>query len=111
MTISFSTRCAYIQLDDSSKVSEPYAYSIPLAIEQNEAFPLGFCIAPSESIELYSTFFLFMIMKGANPVDIFGKPLLSDHEGIFYDGANGFLYDPERVRPGHPCGRGHCMTE
>jgi hypothetical protein len=59
-------------------VSEPFVYSIPLAIEQNESFPLGFSIAPTESIEFDSVFLQFMIRLGANREDIFNKPLLSD---------------------------------
>jgi hypothetical protein len=34
---------------------------IPIAIENNEFFPLGFCIAPSESVARYSTFFDYLI--------------------------------------------------
>jgi hypothetical protein len=59
--VTCSSRCAYYQLDGSFHVSNLYVYSIPLAIENNESFPLGFCIAPSKSIELYSTSFDLMV--------------------------------------------------
>jgi hypothetical protein len=55
--IPCSARCAYYQLHGSFRVSHPCVYSIPIAIENNESFPLGFCIAPSESIARESTFF------------------------------------------------------
>jgi hypothetical protein len=48
--IPCSSRCAYYKLDASFRAF----------------FPLGFCIALGESIELYSGFFEFMIRLGAN---------------------------------------------
>jgi hypothetical protein len=78
VAVACSSRCAYCQLEGSFHVSKPYVYSTPIAIENNESFPLGLCIAPSESIELYLTFFDSMMRLGVREADMFGKPLLSD---------------------------------
>jgi hypothetical protein len=76
--IPCSARCAYDQLDGSFRVSKPHVYSIRMAIANNESFPLGFCIAPSELVELYSTFFDQLINLRARERHIYGKPLVRD---------------------------------
>jgi ubiquitin C-terminal hydrolase len=43
----------YIQLDCSFYVTRPFVYCVPQAIIANEAIPLGFIIAPSESFDTY----------------------------------------------------------
>lgn len=85
-------RRSYYQLDGSFKVSHPYTYSIPLAIDKNEAFPLGFCIAPTECVELYSTFLDHFIRSGPNREDIFQKPLLSDRRRAFIADGRSFRF-------------------
>jgi hypothetical protein len=49
-------RAQYIQLDATFKSARPYVLSVPLAIIDNEAFPVGFAIAPTERQELYCLF-------------------------------------------------------
>jgi hypothetical protein len=91
--IECAARCDYYQLDGSFKIAHPSVYSVPTAIEKNESFPLGFCIAPTECVELYSTFFDFLIKLGANPDHIFGKPLLSDrHKALMAYGEKFVLH-------------------
>jgi hypothetical protein len=50
-------RCQYIELDASFQASYPYVYTIPQAIIQNEAVPLGFTLAPTEKMDLYKEFY------------------------------------------------------
>jgi hypothetical protein len=47
----------YFELDSSFSALEPYVYSIPLAIINNNALPLGIQLSPTESSEHYQTFF------------------------------------------------------
>jgi hypothetical protein len=49
--------CDYLQLDASWRPTKPYAYTAPQGLYSNEAIPLGFTFAPSESHFLYDTFF------------------------------------------------------
>jgi hypothetical protein len=92
--VARSSRCAYYQHDGSLHVSKSYVYSIPIAIENNESFPPGFCIARSESIELYSTFFDFMMKLAAREADIFGNPLFGSPT------FSTFRKEPSRERHG-----------
>jgi hypothetical protein len=50
-------KCQYIELDASFQASYPYVYTVPQAIIQNEAIPLGFTLAPTERMELYKEFY------------------------------------------------------
>jgi hypothetical protein len=51
---------------DAFKAAHPFALSVPLAIEANEAFPLGFLVGPSEKAELYEYFATFMKRLGCD---------------------------------------------
>jgi hypothetical protein len=72
-------QASYIQLDCSFG-SEPYVFCVPQAIIHNEAIPLGFIIAPSESAEIYELFYGGLDeLHGGTTVP--PKPILSD-EGL-----------------------------
>jgi hypothetical protein len=49
--------CQYLQLDASFRPTQPWAYCAPQAMVCNEAIPVGFSIAPTESRFLYACFF------------------------------------------------------
>jgi hypothetical protein len=71
--------CNYLQLDASFRPTKPYAYTAPQALLSNEALPLGFTFAPSESTFLYATFFAdleFFFKRQLTP-----KSVLSDGGG------------------------------
>jgi hypothetical protein len=51
------SKCQYIELDGSFQASYPYVYTVHQAIIQNEAIPLGFTLAPSESMEMFKEFY------------------------------------------------------
>jgi hypothetical protein len=74
----FFYHCSYIELDMSFRALEPYVYSIPLAINANESFPLAFIIGQTESVELYSLFFHAMSKIGIPEEDLKAKPFLTD---------------------------------
>jgi hypothetical protein len=54
---SFLEHAQYIEVDGSFTAMAPYVYSIPLAMINNDSFPLGFSLAPTEKEQLYSLFF------------------------------------------------------
>ena len=74
-------KCNYIELDASFSLS-PYVYCIPLGIINNESFPLGITIGPSENFLLYSQFYEF-VKQLDNDIYQFliTKPVLSDEGG------------------------------
>jgi hypothetical protein len=59
--------CDYLQLDASFRCSRPYAYTAPEGLHSNEAVPLGFTFAPSESHFLYEAFFADLKFFLGNP--------------------------------------------
>ncbi len=67
----------YIELDCSFFVIDPYVYCIPLGIVNNESFPLGLSIGPSESLEIYDQFYALFKQKYPT-IKIEKLPLLSD---------------------------------
>lgn len=71
----------FIELDASFAL-DPYAYSIPLCIINNESFPLGLSIGPSENHLLYSQ--IYDTIKNIDPdcyALLISKPVLSDEGG------------------------------
>jgi predicted Zn-ribbon and HTH transcriptional regulator len=70
----------YIELDGSFHAAHPYAYTVPQAIYNNDAYPLGFCICPSESSAMFSLF--YSKLKTVVPPDTYehlcSLPVLSD---------------------------------
>ena len=57
--LQFLQAADVIELDASFTVCDPYVYYIPTVIIQNESFPIGFTICPSEKCQLYSEFYNF----------------------------------------------------
>jgi hypothetical protein len=66
----------YIQLDCSFDGSDPYVYCVPQAIIRNEAIPLGFIIAPSETADIYELFYEGLDELFQKPTP--RKPILCD---------------------------------
>jgi ankyrin repeat protein len=72
------SKCQYIELDASFQASYPYVYTIPQAIIQNVAVPLGFTLAPTERMELYREFY-DSITRAYPQFDLHWKiPILTD---------------------------------
>jgi hypothetical protein len=84
----------YLQLDASFRVTRPFAYSVPQALIWNEAVPLGFSFAPTESFFLFECFFadlfLFNKNRSAGPT---GKPVLCDGGLALAEFCRKFLRD------------------
>jgi hypothetical protein len=82
---SVALHAEYSEFDASFKVLRPYAYSVPMAIIQNETFPLGLSIGQTEREELYDMFLGWFSLQvygetvpvGADHV-LYAKPMLSD---------------------------------
>jgi hypothetical protein len=99
LALSIVHNTSYFQIDASFKALKPYAFSIPLAIIQNDALPLGLQMSPTEKGALYETFFkhlLTIIHERGNPEFSFEfAPFLSDHgKGLmtFVESINGRHY-------------------
>jgi hypothetical protein len=71
-------RCQYIELDASFKAAFPYVYTVPLAIIDNEAVPLGFTIGPTEKAELFLEF--YKCVEKTSPIyeDLLKIPINTD---------------------------------
>jgi hypothetical protein len=68
----------YYEIDSSFEMFKPFLFSVPLAIIDNESFPLGLQISPTESFRHYATFFR-NLDKTFNLHNFFhGKIFLSD---------------------------------
>jgi hypothetical protein len=70
--------CDYLQLDASFRPTKPYVYTVPQALYSNEAIPLGFAFAPSESCFLYDTFFADLQWFFGSNVPLAPKSVLCD---------------------------------
>ena len=69
----------FFELDASFKLFRPYCFCIVVVVIDNESFPIGFIIGPSEKKELYSEFTSFLgVIDRTSLSDLFTKPLLSD---------------------------------
>jgi hypothetical protein len=71
-----SDLCSYIELDATFTALSPYTLCVPLAIIQNEAFPIGFVAGPTERACLFHIFAEFMTDLGITSYA--SKPILSD---------------------------------
>jgi hypothetical protein len=76
--VSLFEHAHYLELDSSFSTLEPYVYSIPLAIINNNAMPLGIQLSPTESSAHYQTFFTHLEHAMGNPDIITHKIWLSD---------------------------------
>jgi hypothetical protein len=50
-------RADYIQLDGSFYAASPYAYTVPQIVINNDAYPIGFTICPTETADMFIRFY------------------------------------------------------
>ena len=70
--------CNFIELDASFRGTRPYCFCVPNCIINNESYPLGLSIAPTESEILYSQIIDGAEKVGINRNDWKSKSILSD---------------------------------
>ena len=72
-------KCQFIEIDATFKIFQPYVVSIPMGIIDNESFPLGIAIGPSESKELFDRFYCYIKEIDEESFAMLKtKPILSD---------------------------------
>lgn len=72
------SKCRFIEMDASFKALNPYCFCLANAIYNNESYPIGISISPSENETLYSNFIELSINSRIDKEIWLGKSLLSD---------------------------------
>jgi hypothetical protein len=76
--VSALSQACYWELDGSFTILKPYVYTVPQAIINNVAIPLGFAMGPSESLRLFEIFRDALLDVGMADEQLFRVPVLSD---------------------------------
>jgi hypothetical protein len=76
--ISITNQAQYFEIDASFRAIAPYVFTIPFALINNNSYPLGLQLSPSESEEHYNCFFKYLIYESQNPHILHNKAFLSD---------------------------------